>query len=82
MPHKAPAAADVALQQEVQPSAFSQASAPTSKRMQVGMLFNIDETRELLCIIANVKPIGGQGWNEVELQFNKKSVAGMPSFKV
>jgi hypothetical protein len=40
------------------------------------------ETRELICLVATIKPIGGQGWNEVERQFNEKASAGMVGFKV
>jgi hypothetical protein len=48
----------------------------------VGPQFNIVETRELLRLVAAVKPIGGQGWSEVERQFNEKASAGVSCFKV
>ena len=54
--------------------------APTTKK--VGTQFNIVETRELLRIVAAVKPIGGQGWSEVERQFNINAANGLLQFKV
>jgi hypothetical protein len=62
------------------PLASIAVAPPTTKK--VGAQFNIVETRELLLIVAEVKPIGGQGWSEVERQFNQKAANGVLQFKV
>ncbi len=77
MPRKGPAAGEGAATQEAPPSA----AVPPAKR-QVGAQFNIVETRELLRLVALLKPIGAHGWAEVERQFNEKATAGVVSFKV
>jgi hypothetical protein len=87
MPRKAGAAAGAAPADEASSASLPSSNStsgpsvavPTAKK--VGAQFNVVETRELLRIVSIVKPIGGQGWSEVERQFNEKAAGGGP-FKV
>ena len=78
MPRKAAAAPDAALPPDGAASA-NPPSHPTfvPAAKKVGPQFNIVETRELLRLVAAVKPIGWQGWSEVERLFNEKAGAGV-----